>query len=31
MDALSVDRAHLLGLSMGGAIAMRLALEHPSA
>lgn len=29
MDALKVDRAHFLGLSMGGAIAMRLALEHP--
>lgn len=29
MDALKVDRAHLVGLSMGGAIAMRLALEHP--
>jgi 3-oxoadipate enol-lactonase len=29
MDALRVDRAHLLGLSMGGAIAMRLAVEAP--
>ena len=29
MDALKVDRAHLVGLSMGGAIAMRLAVEHP--
>jgi 3-oxoadipate enol-lactonase len=29
MDALKVDRAHLVGLSMGGAIAMRLAVELP--
>lgn len=29
MGALKVDRAHLVGLSMGGAIAMRLAVEHP--
>ncbi len=29
MDALKVDHAHLVGLSMGGAIAMRLAVEHP--
>lgn len=30
MDALGIERAHLLGLSMGGAIAMRMAVEHPS-
>lgn len=29
MEALKLDRAHLLGLSMGGAIAMRLAVEAP--
>ncbi len=29
LDVLKVDRAHLVGLSMGGAIAMRLAGEHP--
>lgn len=29
MDALRIDRAHILGLSMGGAIAMRLAVEAP--
>lgn len=29
MDALSVDRAHVLGLSMGGIIAQVLAAEHP--
>jgi 3-oxoadipate enol-lactonase len=29
MDALGVDRADLLGLSMGGAVAMRMAVEHP--
>jgi len=28
MEALRIDRAHVLGLSMGGAIAMRLAAEH---
>lgn len=29
MDALRVDRAHVVGLSMGGAIAMHLALARP--
>jgi pimeloyl-ACP methyl ester carboxylesterase len=29
MDALKVDRAHVLGLSMGGAIAMRLGVDAP--
>jgi len=29
MEALKLNRAHLLGLSMGGAIAMRLAVEAP--
>jgi 3-oxoadipate enol-lactonase len=29
MDALDVDRAHLLGLSMGGMIAQQVALRHP--
>lgn len=28
MGALGIDRAHILGLSMGGAIAMRLGAEH---
>jgi 4,5:9,10-diseco-3-hydroxy-5,9,17-trioxoandrosta-1(10),2-diene-4-oate hydrolase len=29
MDALSIDSAHLVGSSMGGAIAFRFALDHP--
>src|ERR687892_2396780 len=29
LDALDVPRAHLVGISMGGAIAQEVALEHP--
>src|SRR5438067_13431545 len=29
LDALGVDRAHLVGLSLGGAVAQELALAHP--
>jgi 3-oxoadipate enol-lactonase len=29
MDALSIDRAHVLGISMGGRIALELAMAHP--
>jgi pimeloyl-ACP methyl ester carboxylesterase len=29
LDALDVPRAHIVGLSMGGALAQRIALEHP--
>jgi pimeloyl-ACP methyl ester carboxylesterase len=29
LDALSIDRAHLAGLSMGGALVQRIAVEHP--
>jgi pimeloyl-ACP methyl ester carboxylesterase len=29
LDALEIDRAHLVGLSMGGALAQRIAVEHP--
>jgi pimeloyl-ACP methyl ester carboxylesterase len=30
MDALSIDRSHVLGLSMGGMIAQELVLNHPN-
>lgn len=30
LDALAVDRAHIVGLSMGGAIAQRIGIEHPT-
>jgi pimeloyl-ACP methyl ester carboxylesterase len=30
LDALELDRAHLVGASMGGAIAQTMAIEHPS-
>lgn len=30
MDALAIDRAHIVGLSMGGAIAQELAIAHPA-
>lgn len=30
MDALAIDRAHIVGLSMGGAIAQELAITHPA-
>jgi pimeloyl-ACP methyl ester carboxylesterase len=29
LDALGIDRAHLVGLSMGGAIALQIGLDHP--
>jgi len=30
LDALDVDAAHIVGLSLGGAIAQTIAIEHPS-
>jgi pimeloyl-ACP methyl ester carboxylesterase len=30
MDALAIDKAHIVGLSMGGAIAQELAIAHPA-
>ncbi|WP_337287361.1 alpha/beta fold hydrolase [Candidatus Methylomirabilis sp.] len=30
MDALAIDKAHVVGLSMGGAIAQELAIAHPT-
>jgi len=29
LDALGIDRAHVVGLSMGGALVQRIAVEHP--
>lgn len=29
LDALSIDRCHLMGFSMGGAVAYQMALDHP--
>lgn len=30
MDALAIDKAHIVGLSMGGAVAQELAIAHPA-